>query len=85
MAGDADLPPLPIGPLSNRSSPTISSAPRIAVVLAAALTLGACNADQGVNPSSQRASGVVAGAYFPDYNPNNPISYAQTSGFYGGR
>jgi hypothetical protein len=46
--------------------------------------LSGCNANQGVNLSSQTAPGVAAGPYFPDYNPSNPISYAQTSGFYAG-
>jgi hypothetical protein len=58
---------------------------RIPIVLAlAVLMLSGCNANQGVNLSSQTAPGVVAGPYFPDYNPSNPISYAQTSGFYAG-
>ena len=46
--------------------------------------LSGCNANQGVNLSSQTAPGVVAGPNFPDYNPYNPITYAQTSGLYGG-
>jgi hypothetical protein len=58
---------------------------RIPIILAvAALGLTGCNANQGVNPSSQTAPGVVAGPNFPNYNPSNPISYAQTSGFYPG-
>ena len=58
---------------------------RILIILTvAALVLSSCNANQGVNLSSQTAPGVVAGPYFPDYNPSNPISYAQTSGFYAG-
>jgi hypothetical protein len=54
------------------------------ILALAALGLAGCNANQGVNLSSQTAPGVVAGPYFPDYNPSNPISYAQTSGFYAG-
>jgi hypothetical protein len=55
----------------------------IAAVLAllAAFGLGGCNANQGVNPSSQRNLAEV----YPNYSPYNPIEYAQTSGFYGGR
>jgi hypothetical protein len=79
MAGDADFRPLPDG--RPRWSPTTSSA----AILAVALALGGCNANQGVNPTSRSASGVAAGDYFPGYNPDNPISYGQTSGFYAGR
>ena len=58
---------------------------RISIVLAiTALVLSGCNADQGVNLSSQTAPGVVAGPNFPDYDPYNPVTYAQTSGLYGG-
>ena len=58
---------------------------RITIVVAvAALTLAGCNANQGVNPSSQRASQVFAGHYL-DYNPYNPISYAQNNTGRGGR
>jgi hypothetical protein len=61
---------------------------RIPIILAAvALALAGCNANQGVNPSSRTASGVVAGPDFPGYNAYDPTKYAQTSGFYfgGGR
>ena len=58
---------------------------RILIILAvAALGLAGCNANQGVNVSSRTAPGVVAGPDFPNYNPYNPIAYAQTSGLYGG-
>jgi hypothetical protein len=71
------------GASSNASSlahPKAST--RIAIVLCvAALALGGCNANQGVNPSSQR---TLAETY-PNYSAYNPIEYAQTSGFYGGR
>jgi hypothetical protein len=51
---------------------------RISIILAlAALALSGCNANQGVNLSSQSAPGVAAGSYFPDSNPYNPVSYAQ--------
>ena len=57
---------------------------RITVVVAvAALALAGCNANQGINPSPQRASGVFAGHYV-DYNPYNPISYAQNNTGRGG-
>ena len=45
-------------------------------VVVAALVLTGCNANQEVNLSSRAALGVVAG---PDYNPYNPISYAQNN------
>jgi hypothetical protein len=48
---------------------------RVSVVVAA-LALTGCNANQGVSLSSRTAPGVVAG---PDYNPYNPISYAQNN------
>jgi hypothetical protein len=58
---------------------------RIPIILAAvALALAGCNANQGVNPSSRTASGVVAGPDFPGYNAYDPTKYAQTSGFYAG-
>jgi hypothetical protein len=44
--------------------------------MVAALLLTSCNANQGVNLSSRTAPGVVAG---PDYNPYDPISYAQNN------
>jgi hypothetical protein len=48
---------------------------RICVVVAALILTG-CNANQEVGLSSRAAPGVVAG---PDYNPYNPISYAQNN------
>lgn len=58
---------------------------RIPIILAvAALVLSGCNANQAVNPSPQRASGVFAGHYL-DNNPYNPISYAQNNTGRGGR
>jgi hypothetical protein len=45
-------------------------------VVVAPLLLTGCNANQEVNLSSRTAPGVVAG---PDYNPYNPISYAQNN------
>jgi hypothetical protein len=54
----------------------LSSTMRLPVILlVAAFALAGCNANQTVNPSSQRALG---------YSPYNPIEYAQTSGSYGG-
>ena len=50
---------------------------RIPIILAvAALVLSGCNANQGVNPSSQTRSEAFAGHYV-DYNPYDPESYAQ--------
>ena len=68
---------------SNSSSPTARKAPAwLPVILAVtALALAGCNANQGVNPSGQANLANV----YPNYSPYNPIQYAQTSGFYGGR
>ena len=58
---------------------------RIPIILAvAALMLCGCNSNEGVNPSSQRASQVFAGRYV-DTNPYDPISYAQNNTGRGGR
>jgi hypothetical protein len=58
---------------------------RIPIILAfVALALSGCNANQGVNPASPTAPGVVAGPDFPGYNAYDPTKYAQTSGFYSG-
>jgi hypothetical protein len=54
------------------------------IVAVVALGLAGCNANQGVNVSSQTASQVVAGHYV-DNNPYNPISYAQNNTGRGGR
>jgi hypothetical protein len=61
---------------------------RVSIVVAA-LVLTGCNANQAINPSSQPPSQVFAGHYV-DYNPYDPISYAQNntgrgSGSGGGR
>jgi hypothetical protein len=50
------------------------------ILLVAAFALTGCNANQTLNPSSQRALGEI----YPNYSPYNPIEYAQTSGHYGG-
>jgi hypothetical protein len=42
-----------------------------------------CNSNQGVSLSSRPASQVFAGHY-SDYNPYNPISYAQNQTGRGG-
>jgi outer membrane biogenesis lipoprotein LolB len=59
---------------------------RIPIILAVvALALAGCNANQAVNPSSQRASQVWAGHY-EDTNTYDPTSYAQNqTGRGGGR
>jgi hypothetical protein len=71
------------GRSSNASSPRHGKAStRIATVLAlAGFALGGCNSSQGLNPTSQRSLAET----YPNYTPYNPIEYAQTSGFYGGR
>ena len=52
---------------------------QIPIILAfAALALCGCNANQAINPSSQPPSQVFAGRYV-DYNPYDPISYAQNN------
>jgi hypothetical protein len=72
---------------SGASFDALSSARRkasawIAAVLALpAFALAGCNSGEGVNPSSQRTPANI----YPNYSPYNPIEYAQTSGFYGGR
>jgi hypothetical protein len=48
---------------------------RVSVVVAA-LVLSGCNANQEVHLSSQTTPGVISG---PDYNPYDPISYAQNN------
>jgi outer membrane biogenesis lipoprotein LolB len=55
---------------------------RVSVVVAALLLTG-CNANQAINPSSQPPSQVFAGHYV-DYNPYDPISYAQNNTGRGG-
>jgi hypothetical protein len=66
----------PTGPARGRASR------RIAAVLAlASFALAGCNADQAVNASSQENLVKI----YPNYSAYNPIQYAQTSGFYGGR
>ena len=45
-------------------------------VVVAPLVLTGCNATQEVNLSSRSAPEIVVG---PDYNPYNPISYAQNN------
>jgi hypothetical protein len=48
------------------------------ILAAAAFALSGCNANQAINPSSQPPSQVFAGHYV-DYNPYDPISYAQNN------
>ena len=55
---------------------------RVSVAVAAFALVG-CNSNQGVNLSSRPASEVFAGHY-SDYNPYNPISYAQNQTGHGG-
>jgi hypothetical protein len=53
------------------------------ILVAAAFALSGCNANQAINPSSQPPSQVFAGHYV-DYNPYDPISYAQNNTGRGG-
>ena len=53
------------------------------ILAAAAFALSGCNANQAINPSSQPPSQVFAGHYV-DYNPYDPISYAQNNTGRGG-
>jgi hypothetical protein len=65
---------------SPRPAPMCREAPvrfRVCVVVAA-LVLAGCNANQAINPSSQPPSQIFAGRYV-DYNPYDPISYAQNN------
>jgi len=84
MADDADLFCVSTRRSSNCSSPLIWKAIPVGLAVAA-FALAGCNANQGVNVSGQSAPGVAPGPYFPGYNPYDPVHYAQTSGFYGGR
>ena len=83
MADRAEFSRVSSGRSSNTLPPAHGKAStRIAAVLGlAAFALAGCNASQEVNPASQR---TLAETY-PNYSPYNPIEYAQTSGFYGGR
>jgi hypothetical protein len=56
---------------------------RFVTVVVAALVLTGCNASQAINPSSQPPSQAFAGHYV-DYNPYDPISYAQNNTGRGG-
>ena len=85
MADDADLSSVLARRSPGRSSPTWRAPCHLLVILAAAFALAGCNANQGVNPSSQGSPGVAPGPNFPGYNPYNPVTYGQTSGFYAGR
>jgi hypothetical protein len=83
MCDRAEFPCLSGRASSNaRSPPHGKASTQLGAVLAlVAFALAGCNTSQGVNPSSQR----VLAATYPNYSPYNPIEYAQTSGFYGGR
>jgi hypothetical protein len=54
-----------------------------AILVVVAFALTGCNANQAINPSSQPPSQVFAGRYV-DYNPYDPISYAQNNTGRGG-
>jgi hypothetical protein len=76
----ADFPCASTKRTSHWPAPMSREAPvrfRVSVVVAA-LVLTGCNANQAINPSSQPPSQVFAGRYV-DYNPYDPISYAQNN------
>ncbi len=79
----ADFSRVSTRPSSDGRSPTRWKAPvRIRVILTvAAFALAGCNANQTLNASGPKDLGAI----YPNYNPYNPVEYAQTSGFYGGR
>jgi hypothetical protein len=57
---------------------------RLPIILAlAALALAGCNVNQTPNASAQ--SDYNPYNIYPNYSQYNPVEYAQTSGFYGGR
>ncbi len=65
-----------------QTSPPSRRAPfRVSLIVAVGFWLAGCNANPGVSASPQ----VVAGPYFPNYNPYDPTKYGQTSGIYAGR
>jgi hypothetical protein len=74
-------------PSSGASVNALSSAQRkasmriVVVIALVALVLAGCNSTGAVNPSSQQNLANI----YPNYSAYNPIQYAQTSGFYGGR
>jgi hypothetical protein len=68
--------------IPRRSSASSRSHGRASTLIAVAgFALAGCNANQGINPSSQQNLADI----YPNYNQYNPIQYAQSSGFYGGR
>jgi hypothetical protein len=68
---------------SSPSARWTQTAPLRVIVVVATLGLAGCNANRDINPSSQAPSQVFAGHY-EDYNPYNPISYAQNNTGRGG-
>ena len=69
---------------SNCSAPRNWTGPtRVAAIAAvAAFALAGCNANQTINASSSQRD---LSEIYPNYSQYNPVEYAQTSGFYGGR
>jgi hypothetical protein len=82
MMDGAELACVSTGRSSASSAPPGCRAPfRAPLIVLVALALAGCNANQGVNPSGQANLATI----YPNYSSYNPIEYAQTSGFYGGR
>ena len=76
----ADFPCASTKRTSHWPAPMSRKAPvRLCVsVVVAALVLTGCNANQAINPTSQPPSQIFASRYV-DYNPYDPISYAQNN------
>jgi hypothetical protein len=82
MMDGAELACVSTGRSSASSSlPSRRATFRVPLIAAVALALAGCNANQGVSVSGQANLASI----YPNYSSYNPIEYAQTSGFYGGR
>jgi hypothetical protein len=77
----ADLSCVSTGRSSSCLPASTRKAPVRVMLAVATLALAGCNANQTVNPASQRTLADID----PNYSPYDPTKYAQTSGFYAGR
>ena len=66
-----------------KSRYAIGSGLRLSAFLAIALALAGCNASQTVDPTAGPIN--TSGRFANHYNPYNPVTHGQTSGFYCGR